>query len=1796
MKKLHVLLIAVLMLITLTCMTMLTVGAEDAALGTATVSEETMTDAEAVAAGFVVRVGGSATEANPTGSYYTTLNAALGAISKGVKTSVYVLADTTVSSGITLNGTYEVTVEGVKVGDATAWPTVTDATGWMLTIKAGANVTTKNVNLKTTNGSIIRVDAGAVDTFLTLGEGTLLYLEGSIKGDIIDAWNQAYITIAAGAEILMDERCTPTAQIHLIRMQSSCKREVNVYGTLTMKGPGSAHNHKIIRSDSTNNDRVNVYDGAVLTYALDNVANSWEASVFYHYSKSGDHGTKFNVMGGTITHTAPYGVVFALGIGKGTTANITGGEIVRDSDAETNNFIIYRATEGQAVVNGDTVRLIAKGNAYIFEQGYCNSADGKIYVTGAYMSTERADKSICNHETGYIVFNACRFDSDEIAYSVGGYFSDSKDPGKDFRLLFTAGKDGVYYPSFGQLLAELPDGTVYEVTEDIVIGGMTIDGKTITFVGVQKPDGTYPTITRGNGYMFTLSNGAKLILENLNIVTNDGAIFNVTGTSAIEAPYNEDGYSEDSTVIIIGENTVITSTDSRGNQTMCNINAGYTDIVVKGKVVYENNAYGKNFYVFRANSNDWKGKLTVFGEISATATKKEDWYHLVRAEKANATVDIRDGARLYLSVTGEAAANNSYVGTNALIWNNGTTYIGNAELVTTHNVIHTSANGAMLHMTAGKPNYQAGVSFFSAAAKAINLSHEDAVLLGCVIIIGDTYYMSIGAAIEACGPDDVIYIIDDYTAGGIIEVKKKVTISTALREDGTRYTLTQTGSDFLFKVVAGGELVLQDINIVSAGASFIQAYGKVSFNNGMNITFDSTGRLVYSYTGCEVTMNGGKILALNTNNLFRNDGGTVVFNGGEIEVRKSSNDVFRNTGLMIFNGGTFTTSSTSNNMFYTTSGANSFTQINGGTFTANSYNCIYADGGEGEINGGTFVQHAGAALQVTTTASWIVKGGFFVGDMESPAAAGIAASAYIIYKSANTAGIRVEGGTYLLNGRSYVFYSVGSDGVAVNYPANNIAMIQKEETATIWNDTQYYYMSFSNGSPVAPVLNTTIEVRLEEGSNGMRFTSVLDKDVYAALQTYAQIRAGEGGTYTLSFGTMIAPVDSITTAGALTMEAFDAAGLPYVNIPATSKGSGFNDAGDFVMRAAIVNINKANYDRLFTAVPYVLLETENGTEIMYGAHNTSKSAAISSLVLPLLNDVTDVPVGEYIYASITIPNAYSRFTKEEQETLQGYLSHVHTNDYKGVCSECGTDSAVELPENTPVMLYSKYDNAYYFRIQMQAGIDYLMTLSADVMNLTLYTAEGEKCEFNGTRYTCTADGTYYLVASAAKVGSATITFQHSHVTDYKGYCSVCETSFLQTLAPESSIDYKLIEGEHYYFSSEFVGGLNYLILTINGDYTVYDADGNVVPVNNSVMNCPADGTYYIVVKANISAKGGISAKHVHTYDYTGVCILDTCRRDIAHVLGTIYNKVEISFTAGEMYYFNVELQAGNTYYVAFSTAAGVWSLHAPDGTKMSSNASGGGFTLTESGTYYLVLTAETTQKSSVWFEIQHTCTYTPNGVCEVCTKNIGKTMKEDTVASFEIETGKSYYYMLGDLANGATYEITAPEGLAYKVYGKTASGYVELTVTDGKIVWDAANGNTIYIVIEATSDAAVQLKIAHVHERDYKGSCTVKGCKSSLAKVMGVGTTDSVVLASGETAYYTIAGLEAGVKYGLAVDKVEAVAYAFDESGNAIQLDEDATFVAAADGTCYIVLVATADSAEGATFLFGWVVEENEAA
>ncbi|MBE6555378.1 MAG: hypothetical protein E7663_03975 [Ruminococcaceae bacterium] len=462
-----------------------------------------------------------------------------------------------------------------------------------------------------------------------------------------------------------------------------------------------------------------------------------------------------------------------------------------------------------------------------------------------------------------------------------------------------------------------------------------------------------------------------------------------------------------------------------------------------------------------------------------------------------------------------------------------------------------------------------------------------------------------------------------------------------------KLTTAPTGASV---VISGGEF----------GADGVAVYGCIisgnngSFSAGTNVqsTFDRTIEItggiftlpnqtthgMFNCNGIHYEISGGTftvpsdvnigkgIFSMNDNDHVSDvtvTGGTFTIHGsGNVfcyDANKSgsaSSTVDRPCGSLTVTGGTFINDNPA-------SGAALFSFWSGKDLpdAEGKYASITITGGRFQtVNRSIFSMNIGSSVQTVT-----VTGGLFVISNDEPVG--------FVYVSGGECArnISFTGGAFLSKAPTTIY---GEDVITDSMPQLSYAGVA------------HYAFIMNVPATFAPAMTTGTQVRLTAGSEGIRFTSTIS----------ASAIAGLGGT--VSYGTIIAPLDMVAAAGNFTKAALDAYATAkgyatskvYVDVPAVYSVD--NVDGGVTFNAVLVNIKEANYDRAFAAIAYAKV----GETYYYAEFNAEENArSLADAVDAALTDISVEPEGEYVYP---VDGGYSCYSDSQRAKLEALKASI----------------------------------------------------------------------------------------------------------------------------------------------------------------------------------------------------------------------------------------------------------------------------------------------------------------------------------------------------------------------------------------------------------------------------------------------------------------------------------------------------------------------------------------------------------
>ena len=853
-----------------------------------------------------------------------------------------------------------------------------------------------------------------------------------------------------------------------------------------------------------------------------------------------------------------------------------------------------------------------------------------------------------------------------------------------------------------------------------------------------------------------------------------------------------------------------------------------------------------------------------------------------------------------------------------------------------------------------------------------------------------------------------------------------------------------------------------------------------------------------------------------------------------------------------------------------------------------------------------------------------VNGGLFLNM--SDVANGTARSEYV-FRHTNAAGdFKIYGAIMMGSGVQKGFFlpanTANTTGVAL--PSMELPII-KGETPKIAMDenVEFYYTAYGAGDLLlTPTLAAGARVEIDEDGTNLVFVSTVSADMVAAIKTWARSKAYAAGeanlnNYQVDFGTLITSEEIFLGAGGSVdgliamQEAYGSYADLYTICVADEADIIETDDGLEIL-ARVEDVLPEDKNDGYVAIPFIELTIGAGeTERWYGEFNmTTGIVTMAKAATDALRNTTGEVAGDYLYESIMMNNAFSRYTVEEQMVLMEYLAHEHSFNFCGECldEDCDENVCITLEEELGELFYTDNGTKAFYELELTGGVRYALGFTADLVNYQLYDEEGNLCTVNNGIFAPEADGTYYLNLTGKKAGSAEVYFSHIHDVDYLGDCAVCEVNVAGDATVGASNSWVGVKGNTYVLRVELEAGVAYAMRSVNGSFALYNEEGELQTVTDNVYVCPEEGTgtYYIMVQANYTGKLELQIAHIHTYDYTGLCA------HCGDYLGVTLNNVYVSSTSqrvemGQKLYFNIRLEAGKNYKIVSANYVGLYDLYDAQGNKMTLTG-GTAFACAEDGVYYLVVTAQNKTNASIYFQVDHgtECTFDNTGACffehknynnETVTVTCGKTVRtrieDESTKIVTVKAASKGYYYLNYLSANVTYKIVIEGAIDYSFYKADGTALTVDAVTVDNVTtvtYTPSADSDVYLVLENTGDvgASVSIKVSHEHKIDHRGLCTVKNtttgktpsaCKEKRNTTAYADTAVVLNYTASGVYYYTVA-MASGVEYTVNFKNADVAWELKDVNGTTLysSADADDPFIPTTMDTYYLLVTANADS------------------
>ena len=292
------------------------------------------------------------------------------------------------------------------------------------------------------------------------------------------------------------------------------------------------------------------------------------------------------------------------------------------------------------------------------------------------------------------------------------------------------------------------------------------------------------------------------------------------------------------------------------------------------------------------------------------------------------------------------------------------------------------------------------------------------------------------------------------------------------------------------------------------------------------------------------------------------------------------------------------------------------------------------------------ITNRGTAIEaIGENATVIVEGGKINGDVvvgsNANAATLIVMAGEIAVTKQNVAAITVVKGTaHLLSGKISGGTMALDGETDIAYPAGT--------TEFVFNDL------YEN----APLMGD-VTMRMNEGSMGVRFTSMLSADMIAYIE---QLKSA-GLVTDYEFGTLIARATALRNIE-MTIPALTDAGVIYAAVKADA-GLVKAEDGSITYTAAVINIMEDNMGSSLTARAYIKYTLATGEDLYVYAQDRTEGVSLGELAQKCLADVSDKSAEGYRnqvhefyeededgWYELVEETAYSPYSKEQQEALK----------------------------------------------------------------------------------------------------------------------------------------------------------------------------------------------------------------------------------------------------------------------------------------------------------------------------------------------------------------------------------------------------------------------------------------------------------------------------------------------------------------------------------------------------------------
>ena len=900
--------------------------------------------------------------------------------------------------------------------------------------------------------------------------------------------------------------------------------------------------------------------------------------------------------------------------------------------------------------------------------------------------------------------------------------------------------------------------------------------------------------------------------------------------------------------------------------------------------------------------------------------------------------------------------------------------------------------------------------------------------------------------------------------------------------------------------------------------------------------------------------------------------------------------------------------------------------------TANGFSVLNINGGEFILNPSSTVTASDAVITNSNLGHVYINGGVFVNNSDTEIDG--VRSEYVLKHASAKGDFQISSAAMYATAAQKGFFSPANSntdaGVAI--PMKEIpivAGVTSKRTYEFAKDMvrEYYYTTYGAGELVlVPSVVATPRVEISAtGEVSLVFVTPVDADLSAAFATWARGKIKDlevsnsvevSDRYIIEIGTLIATEAAFLQANGV---------VENVENATTTMFDVTDKSGAYEIHSCVNNVNTEDKSVRYVAVPFIKLSMFVGpsefayTESFYGEfHIASGIGCVADAAAAALRDVSNVSNDVYQYPSIMptasngdmFPYAFSRFSETDQQTLLTYLAHEHQFNYQGECDveECEASVATELEASTPKLFYTENGTVSFFKLpELDEGVSYAVGFSKDIVDYQVYDPDGQLCTVTEGIFTAAVSGDYYVRVVGKKVGGTEIAFSHIHVIDpldeYK--CALCPASVVETLQAETAGELVVVKGNTYFFAVELQQGVAYSVRVSNGAVKIYNEVGEEQVFENNVLDCVADGTYYIELQANYTGKAVAEVAHIHNYGHMGIC--DTCDASVANIGVTLNNVYQFSESqrvfAGDTLYFNVRLQAGVSYKIVPNRYIGTFKLYNEAGDEMTLTG-GASFTCEADGVYYIVVNVLSKTFAQLSVEASHgdECTYNNKGECVFthvaydsteqtvsCGKNAAVRLEDGASKNANLKAGTQAHFVLDYAAKGVKYTIKIAGDVDYVIYaadGETVleQGTASAQGTEITYMNESDVNAVLYVVLTNNGENAVYpyVQLQHEHVINYRGRCDVMittagkapfACSEKQLENTKVGETVEL-----KVAHYAISlAKDTAYQIGLVNAQSVETMKLYNASGEEVAMTGN-TFTVTAAGTYYLWVEATPET------------------